>query len=122
MAPCTMCIPARSSSRAVPAISGCSSGRACQNYGCVGYGDVGVSNRIGGAAMTTALIDESPAQSSGPKPLTEGKQGTGVLIGLWIFVAVPFLALIAAVPVAWGGWLGWSDIAIAAVMYVVTGL
>jgi stearoyl-CoA desaturase (delta-9 desaturase) len=72
--------------------------------------------------MTTALIDESAAQSSGPKPLTEGKQGTGVLIGLWIFVAVPFLALIAAVPVAWGGWLGWSDVAIASVMYVVAGL
>ncbi len=40
---------------------------------------------------------------------------------LAIFIAVPFLALVAAVPMAWGGWLGWSDVAIAVLMYFLTG-
>jgi stearoyl-CoA desaturase (delta-9 desaturase) len=42
-------------------------------------------------------------------------------IALGIFIVVPFLAVAAAVPVAWGGWLGWTDIVIMAVMYAVTG-
>ena len=41
---------------------------------------------------------------------------------LAVFIAVPFLALVAAVPVAWGGWLGWHDVAIALAFYYVTGL
>jgi stearoyl-CoA desaturase (Delta-9 desaturase) len=45
-----------------------------------------------------------------------------VLDGVYVFVLVPLLALVAAVPVAWGWGLGWSDVAIAAVFYVVTGL
>ena len=58
----------------------------------------------------------------GPKPLTEGAQSTGILIALWAFVVIPFVALVAAVPVAWGGWLTWTDVAIAAICYVVSGL
>jgi stearoyl-CoA desaturase (delta-9 desaturase) len=41
-------------------------------------------------------------------------------VALALFIGVPFLAILAAVPVAWGGWLGWSDVAIVAVMYTVT--
>jgi stearoyl-CoA desaturase (Delta-9 desaturase) len=70
--------------------------------------------------MTSVLTDPAPA--TGPKPLTEGPQGRGVLVGLYAFVVVPFLAVFAAVPVAWGGWLSWTDIAIAAVFYAVSGL
>jgi len=29
-------------------------------------------------------------------------------IALGVFIVVPFLALVAAVPLAWGGWLGWT--------------
>jgi len=58
----------------------------------------------------------------GPKPLTEGPQSKGILIGLWAFVVIPFLALLAAIPVAWGGWLSATDIAIAGVWYCVAGL
>jgi stearoyl-CoA desaturase (Delta-9 desaturase) len=39
-----------------------------------------------------------------------------------VFVAVPLLALIAAVPLAWGWGLGWHDIVIALVFYVVSGM
>ena len=71
--------------------------------------------------MTSAVLDKSVGDS-GPKPLTEGKQPLGIMIALWAFVIIPFVALIAAVPVAWGGWLGWSDVAIAVVMYYLAGL
>ncbi|HEX6499367.1 MAG TPA: acyl-CoA desaturase [Micromonosporaceae bacterium] len=70
--------------------------------------------------MTTALI--RPTRTPAAKPLTDGRQSTGILIALWAFVIVPFVALIVAVPVAWGGWLSWTDVAIATVMYVVSGL
>jgi stearoyl-CoA desaturase (Delta-9 desaturase) len=42
-------------------------------------------------------------------------------VTLALFIAVPFLALVAAVPMAWGGWLGWSDVVIAVLMYFLTG-
>jgi stearoyl-CoA desaturase (Delta-9 desaturase) len=73
--------------------------------------------------MSTALIEPPTAPTGkGPKPLTEGRQAPGIVIALWSFVILPFVALIAAVPVAWGGWLTWTDVAIAGVWYVVAGL
>ena len=42
-------------------------------------------------------------------------------VALVLFIAIPFLAVIAAVPVAWGGWLGWRDVVIAVVMYAIAG-
>ena len=44
----------------------------------------------------------TPTAKAGPKPLTEGKQSIGILIGLWYFVVVPFLAVLAAIPFACG--------------------
>ena len=48
-------------------------------------------------------------------------QSRGEQIALGLFIVVPFLALVAAVPVAWGGWLGWHDVVIAVFMYALTG-
>ena len=48
-------------------------------------------------------------------------QSRGEQITLGLFIVVPFLALVAAVPVAWGGWLGWHDVVIAVFMYALTG-
>jgi stearoyl-CoA desaturase (delta-9 desaturase) len=42
-------------------------------------------------------------------------------IALGVFIVLPFLAILAAVPIAWGGWLGWHDVLITVVMYWVTG-
>ena len=42
-------------------------------------------------------------------------------IALGLVIGVPFLAIVAAVPVAWGRGLGWRDVVIAVVMYAVTG-
>ncbi|GIH81135.1 acyl-CoA desaturase [Planobispora longispora] len=38
-----------------------------------------------------------------------------------LFVVVPFLAVLAAVPFAWGWGLTWRDVVIAGVMYLITG-
>ena len=74
---------------------------------------------------TTPLLHEAARPGATPdgtpRPLTVGKQSKGILAGLWAFVVLPFVALAVAVPVAWGGWLGWTDIAIAVVLYVVSG-
>jgi stearoyl-CoA desaturase (delta-9 desaturase) len=48
-------------------------------------------------------------------------QSQGERIALGIFIVLPFLAIVAAVPIAWGGWLGWRDVIITGVMYAVTG-
>ncbi|GIF49701.1 stearoyl-CoA desaturase (delta-9 desaturase) [Asanoa ferruginea] len=72
---------------------------------------------------TVTATPDQTTTSIGPKPLTEGKQPLGVLIALWFFVVLPFLAVLAAIPVAAvGGWLSWTDAAIALVLYVVSGL
>ena len=42
-------------------------------------------------------------------------------VALGLFIGIPFLALLAAVPVAWGWGLGWHDVVIALVMYAVAG-
>ncbi len=42
-------------------------------------------------------------------------------VALAAFILLPFLAVVAALPVAWGGWLGWSDVLIAVVMYAISG-
>ncbi|GIF01849.1 acyl-CoA desaturase [Paractinoplanes rishiriensis] len=50
-----------------------------------------------------------------PNPLIEAAQSTGSLVVLWIFLLVPFAALIAAIPLAWG----WGLSALDAVMAVI---
>ena len=70
--------------------------------------------------MTTAVTEPGalPDGAPAPKPLTTGRQPIGILIGLWIFVAIPFAALIAAVPVMWGWGLNWIDVVLFTVLYV----
>jgi len=70
--------------------------------------------------MTAApAVPTSPARPDiEPEPKSNVER-----VLLVVFVVVPFLAVLAAVPLAWGaGWLGWSDVAIFAVFYVVSGL
>jgi stearoyl-CoA desaturase (Delta-9 desaturase) len=69
--------------------------------------------------MTT--LQDRPAPTS-PASATLGgeKQSRKEQVALALFILVPFAALVAAVPVAWGGWLGWTDVAIAVPMYFLT--
>src|SRR3954462_15124128 len=76
------------------------------------------------AAPTAAAAarDDAPAPVRAAEPvlLAESKAGWEN-VALGVFVAVPFLALVAAVPLAWGWGLGWRGGAIAVVMYLVAG-
>ncbi|HEV7932000.1 MAG TPA: acyl-CoA desaturase [Actinomadura sp.] len=70
--------------------------------------------------MTEAPVLDRPRPGSRPELEPEPK-GTLERVLVGVFTGVPFLAVLAAVPVAWGwGLLGWSDIVIAAVFYVLT--
>ena len=66
------------------------------------------------SAQTTATSDSTAV------PESERKR-TGEQVTLALFIGIPFVALIAAIPVAWGWGLGWRDIVIAFVMYAVSG-
>ncbi|GAA2653113.1 MULTISPECIES: acyl-CoA desaturase [Nonomuraea] len=69
----------------------------------------------------TVLADR-PAP--GPKPDVDPEPKTRAeLIIFGLVVGLPLAAIAAAVPLAWGwGMLSWTDIAIAFVFYIVTGL
>ncbi|GAA0355607.1 acyl-CoA desaturase [Actinoallomurus spadix] len=67
------------------------------------------------------------APSAPPRPqalpeLEAKPKGVFERVLLAVFIAVPLLAVAAAVPFAWGWGLGWSDVAITVLMYTVTGL
>ncbi len=65
--------------------------------------------------------DLTPATVTRPEIMPEPRPAfERVLVA--VFVAVPFLALIAAVPLAWGRGLGWHDIVLAVAFYYLTGL
>ena len=68
------------------------------------------------------LLDERSVPSGGPKPTFEGTKKPGEQLALYTFVIVPFVAFLAAVPVAWGWGLGWTDVVLFLAFYVVSGL
>jgi Fatty-acid desaturase len=69
--------------------------------------------------MTVAVERIPPA----PKPDLEPEPKSNFeRVLLAVFVVVPFLALFAAIPMAWGRFIGWTDVIIAAVFYVFAGL
>jgi stearoyl-CoA desaturase (Delta-9 desaturase) len=70
--------------------------------------------------MTTDELSGATPAVSG-KPMLEPPPPRWAVGVLATIVVVPFLALLAAVPVAWGWGLSWVDIAVALVFYVVSG-
>src|SRR5215210_3127024 len=66
---------------------------------------------------TTATVIDLPKGTLGGE-----RKGTLEQITLILVIAVPFLAILAAIPVAaFGGWIGWTDVALSFVMYAITG-
>ncbi|AOS61574.1 acyl-CoA desaturase [Actinoalloteichus hymeniacidonis] len=72
----------------------------------------------------TSTLDATPSAESGrsPKPVILGRRRDAAQIGVYVFVILPFLALIAAVPFAWGWGLSWLDIGLGAIFFVFSGL
>jgi stearoyl-CoA desaturase (delta-9 desaturase) len=57
-----------------------------------------------------------------PKPILSGRSSPLEHLTITVFLLVPFVALIAAAPLAWGWGLGWSDLGLAAGFYLVSCL
>ena len=72
---------------------------------------------------TEVLLDPGPAavapESAGEADPPEFKTWLEQVL-LFLFIAVPFVALVAAVPLLWGWGLTWRDAVIAVSMYLVT--
>jgi stearoyl-CoA desaturase (Delta-9 desaturase) len=75
-----------------------------------------VPPQVSDSVDTVDPIDEALGTLGGDQ------QSRAEQITIGIFIVLPVLAIVAAVPIAWGGWLGWSDVIITAVMYAFTGL
>jgi stearoyl-CoA desaturase (delta-9 desaturase) len=67
------------------------------------------------------LLDQRPT-TDGPQPVFEGTKRRGEQFMLYTFVIVPFVAFLAAIPVAWGWGLGWTDVILFVVFYYLSGL
>ncbi len=82
----------------------------------------------GRAAVPTSAPSAPAAAAStvsapaGAKPVIEGHRGWAAQAAVYLFSFLPLLAVVLAVPFAWGWGLGWRDIAIAAVFYVISGM
>jgi len=61
-------------------------------------------------------------ESQTPKPVLSGRRGNPEQYTVAVFVILPLLTLVAAVPFAWGWGLSWWDIGLAAGFYVVSSL
>jgi stearoyl-CoA desaturase (delta-9 desaturase) len=61
------------------------------------------------ARLAQTVVDSTP-------------KGRGEQVSLFAFITIPFAALVAAVPIAWGRGLGWTDVVLAVGFYVVSGL
>jgi stearoyl-CoA desaturase (delta-9 desaturase) len=72
------------------------------------------------AVDTSILGDSMSVQDAGAMPQVE-RMGTAEQVTLFGFIAIPLLAILAAIPVAWNRGLGWHDVLIATVMYAVAG-
>ena len=74
------------------------------------------------AAASQARPTATTTQPRAARPDVEDEQSTSLqrfLVG--VFVAIPLVALVAAIPLLWGWGLGWHDVVIALVFYCVSG-
>jgi stearoyl-CoA desaturase (Delta-9 desaturase) len=71
----------------------------------------------------TVMVDRStPDARTGPEPMLAGEKTPAQMVLVKVFAVVPLLAVVAAVPVAWGWGLGWVDIGLAVFFYALTCL
>jgi stearoyl-CoA desaturase (delta-9 desaturase) len=78
----------------------------------------GTARRTPDAAAQQLLQNGQPVA----KPMISGSKARGEQAALYLFVVLPFLAVLAAIPLAWGWGIGWTDLALAVVFYLVSAL
>jgi stearoyl-CoA desaturase (Delta-9 desaturase) len=71
--------------------------------------------------VTTLSSTERPAHGGDPKAVLDGRRPHGESVLVYIFVILPTLALVAAVPLTWGWALSWLDIGLAVAFYLISG-
>lgn len=74
------------------------------------------------ADATTTAPTAGQAAAGGEPMIDPSPKRRGEQVALFLFIAVPFAAVLAAVPVAWGWGLGPVDVVLTVVFYTVTGL
>jgi stearoyl-CoA desaturase (delta-9 desaturase) len=73
------------------------------------------------ATLTAPELDESAAPIRSITVIEDVTKARWEQYALAAFIVVPLLAVLAAAPLAWGGWLGWHDVIIAVVFYAISG-
>jgi stearoyl-CoA desaturase (Delta-9 desaturase) len=73
-------------------------------------------------SQPTAILDRRQTDELSSGTMGEERKRSWEQVALFLFIAVPFVALLAAIPVAWGWGLGWRDVVISVVLYTVAGL
>jgi stearoyl-CoA desaturase (delta-9 desaturase) len=68
-----------------------------------------------------ASTPNAEGRVSEAKPVIADKRPSSEAALVYVFVLVPTLALIAAVPLAWGWGLSWLDVGLAVALYLVSG-
>jgi stearoyl-CoA desaturase (delta-9 desaturase) len=70
----------------------------------------------------TDVVDDAAAPlSEASRALLDEPVPRSAMVVLVVGVVVPFMALLAAIPIAWGWGLSWLDVAISVVFYFVSG-
>ncbi|RJQ88442.1 acyl-CoA desaturase [Amycolatopsis panacis] len=74
--------------------------------------------------MTATLDRSQPAGKppNGAKPMIGGHRSMGLQITVYLGVLLPIVALLVAVPFAWGWGLSWLDVALFVAFYGISGL
>ncbi|MBO0824360.1 MAG: acyl-CoA desaturase [Actinobacteria bacterium] len=82
--------------------------------------DITKQGTIETSTAANSQTDLSPRAPLGD--FRESPKGTAEKTLIAVMVAIPMLALVAAIPLAWGWGLGWRDVIIAVAFYYVSGL
>ncbi|TDK24714.1 acyl-CoA desaturase [Arthrobacter crusticola] len=78
-------------------------------------------SKIDSAVDLSSYARDNP-DAKGPRPILDGPRPLGTQIAVYIGVLLPLVALLAAVPLAWGWGLTWTDVVLFFAFYGVSGL
>ena len=72
-------------------------------------------------ADDTSILGDSTSVEDTEALAQYERKGALEQVALFGFIAIPFLAILAAIPLAWDRGLSWHDVALAALMYAIAG-